>query len=345
MMTSVIDAITIAEERGAPGDDTCFVGLRGAGTIGWYGPVDAAVGRWVQNRLAVAAVGLPFEDHHYLHAALRHAVGANPEPVASWAVGAVDCAAWDLHGQAVHTSVAGLLAPMPQQQVPLYASWLALDLTMPTSARRIAGVGDDGWQFTKWGLRTQPLYGVRSEAARLATTADTVAAVLGQPAAFDAVFTWDTTVSNHFADQVDPAALLWLEDPLHDHNLESYRLLAGRIPIAIGERLFIGGDGSTLLGLRPRAFTVDVVACGGLTRAVELVQAARARGVPIYPHGRSFVPAVHLAAAFPDAIPAVEYRLQWEPARQRRYADPWVPAHGAVAIPGSSGLGAAPRSR
>lgn len=117
-----------------------------------------------------------------------------------------------------------------------------------------------------------------------------------------------------------------------------------KMSVAVGERLFVNGDGPALLELRPRALTLDVVACGGLTRAIDLVEAARACGVPVYPHGRSFVPSVHLAAAFPDAVPAVEYRLQWEPARQRRYADPWLPTHGTANIPTAPGLGAAPRS-
>ncbi|AYF30428.1 hypothetical protein CSH63_23865 [Micromonospora tulbaghiae] len=103
-------------------------------------------------------------------------------------------------------------------------------------------------------------------------------------------------------------------------------------------------DAQAMLDLRPRAFTFDVVACGGLTRAVDLVAAAAARGIPVYPHGRSFVPAIHLAAAHPGAVPAVEYRLQWEPGRQQRYALPWRPTKDVITIPRSPGLGAAPRS-
>jgi hypothetical protein len=44
-------------------------------------------------------------------------------------------------------------------------------------------------------------------------------------------------------------------------------------------------------------------------------------------------------------IPAIEYRLQWEPRRQRMYAHPWLPAQGVVTIPRSPGLGATPGSR
>ncbi|NIL64763.1 hypothetical protein HCB39_26710 [Salinispora arenicola] len=132
----------------------------------------------------------------------------------------------------------------------------------------------------------------------------------------------------------------WLEDPLPQCDLDTYGALAMSIPLALGERLLVHADAAAMLRLKLQAFTLDVVACGGLTRAVDLVTAAQMLGVPVYPHGRSFVPAVHLAAAYPDAIAAVEYRLQWEPARQQRYAQPWLPAHGVITVPRSPGLGA-----
>src|SRR2546428_474443 len=82
------------------------------------------------------------------------------------------------------------------------------------------------------------------------------------------------------------------------------------------------------LALKPRAFTLDVVGCGGLTRAVELLEQACVAGIPIFPHGRSLIPAVHLAAAYPHAVTAAEYQLQWEPTRQLLYAEPWQPMRG-----------------
>src|SRR5207342_1254902 len=98
-----------------------------------------------------------------------------------------------------------------------------------------------------------------------------------------------------------------------DGDLQGYGVLANRLPVATGERLLVNHDPEGVLALRPHAFTFDVVACGGLTRAAQLTAAARAADIPVFPHGRSFVPAVHLAAAFPHAVSAVEYRLQWEP--------------------------------
>jgi L-alanine-DL-glutamate epimerase-like enolase superfamily enzyme len=165
------------------------------------------------------------------------------------------------------------------------------------------------------------------------------------PLAVDAVGTWTPALTLGFAHRVDPGALIWLEDPLPRHDVDLYRQVAARLPIAWGERLRLGEHPAPLMAAaRPVALTLDVVGCGGLTRAAEIVAAARARGVPVYPHGRSLIPGMHLAAAFPATVPAVEFRLQWEPARQLLYAQPCLPEHGLLTLPDTPGLGTTPRS-
>jgi L-alanine-DL-glutamate epimerase-like enolase superfamily enzyme len=345
-MSPVINAISAVEQDQATpsGRDDWFVAVHGGGRVGRYGPVPAEVARYVEQDLAGPVTGAPVMDHNGLHAALRGAAGPNTTSVASWAVGAADCAAWDLRGQIAQAPVAQLLAPAPETIVPLYASWLGLDVTIPASLAVVRDVSSGGWQFTKWALRKKSHGDLRAEAARLVSAALTVATALAQPAAFDAVFTWDTTLARLITEQLDRASLLWLEDPLHDYDADAYHALAPRVPLALGERLLVHDDAQALLGLRPRAFTLDVVACGGLTRAVELVTRSCALGVPVFPHGRSFIPGLHLAAAFPHAVPAVEYRLHWEPRRQQLYKQPWLPAKGLIKMPTSPGLSATPRN-
>ncbi len=343
-MTAVIDDVQVVVTDTAPGEDSRFVALHAGGTTGWYGPIAAEIGQFVETVLTDSLIGASADDHIGLHAALRHTTAANYGSVASWAVGAVDCAAWDLHAQLAEAPVAELLGMSLRWQVPLYASWLSLDLSRPACLATVEHVGRAGWQFTKWGLRrSSDASDLAAEATRLAATAHAVAQALGRPGAFDAVFTWNPALAGLLINQWDPAVAIWLEDPLPEHDLGAYRPLAAKVPLAVGERLHLHADAQEMFDLAPRAFTLDVVACGGLTRAVELVNAAYALGVPVYPHGRSIVPAIHLAAAFPDAIPAVEYRLQWEPTRQQGYAHPWEPTDGMITVPRSPGLGATPR--
>lgn len=344
-MTPTITAVQVVFVDAAPGDDTAFVATRAAGDTGWYGPVSAEVGRYVQRVLVPTVIGGSAVDHRGLHSSLRRAVAHDTSVMASWAVGAVDCALWDLHGRLAQQPVAALLGGSARSVVSLYASWLSLDLARPGAQDDLQRVARDGWAFTKWGLRRRAGEPARTAADRLANTTRTVMATIDKVAAFDAVFTWDAPLALMVAEQIDSAEVLWLEDPLPNDDLSTYQSLIGKAPWAVGERLYVHASGDALLALRPRAFTLDVVACGGLTRAVELVSMAAGQGSLVYPHGRSFTPAVHLAAAYPEVIPAVEYRLQWEPVRQQQYAAPWRPEDGAIAIPSSPGLGTAPRSR
>jgi L-alanine-DL-glutamate epimerase-like enolase superfamily enzyme len=240
--------------------------------------------------------------------------------------------------------VAKLLAPWAADRVAAYASWLRLDVAGKKSTDHVARVGDDGWRFTKWGLRRVPGSTSAAEADRLVAAVDHVVHTLGQAAAFDALFTWDVGLARRFARDVDVSIIRWLEDPLVGWAAPGYHELGERLPLALGERLLAVDNPAPILAINPAAFTVDVIGCGGLTRAVELIAAAHSAGIPTYAHGRSFIPALHLAAAFPHAVPAVEYQVQWMPRRQRLYAHRWVPQRGYIQLPDVPGLGATPRS-
>ncbi|MFC8010995.1 enolase C-terminal domain-like protein [Streptomyces cinereoruber] len=331
----VIDSIDFADlaEHAGPGDDTVFVAVRSGHAVGWYGPLADPVARTVRN-LAPVLVGVDATDHEGLHA---HLVQAAPGSRAgSWAVGALDCAAWDLHARAEGCPVAGLLTDEPlQHRMAGYSSWLTRDLAYPAITDLIAEVSAHGWAFTKWGLRNRPgaSGGVLADLLHAAATAE--------PVAVDAVGTWPPALAAEFAEAADPAALVWLEDPAPAENLRAYEQLR-TLPIAVGERFTLTDDASAVLaGIRPAALTLDVVGCGGLTAARRIL--ARTT-TPVFPHGRSLMPGLHLAAARPDRVLAVEYRQQWEPGRQNLYAHPVEPDRGHLTLPTTPGLGTAPRS-
>lgn len=344
--SSLIEKIEVVDMRDwtGPGDDGLFVAVQGDGRTGWYGPIADDAARYVDAIIADVLMGQPCTDHTALQKTLRQAIGPRANKAASWAIGAVDCAAWDLHGQLTGMPVANLLSPSPTSTIPLYASWLRLDLTDPSTMDAVAKVGRAGWMFTKWGLRRGLVGDSQVEATRLARAAQRAVAIVGEAAAFDAIFTWETELMMAFVEQFDPTTLLWLEEPLATREPGAYRYV-GEFPLALGERLLVGDNAAGLLTLPLRAFTLDVVGCGGLTRAVELITKAGAAGIPIFPHGRSLIPALHLAAAFPQIITAAEYQLQWEPIRQLLYAEPLLPFHGQMTLPTTPGLGITPRSR
>lgn len=345
-MEPTIDSVSVVAtwDGFIHGDDTWFIAVYGGGHIGWYGPVSFEIGRYVESVLAEAVIGESIIDHYSLFAAVRSAAEADgTDEIASWAVGTLDCAAWDLHGQIVGAPVSHLISSFPRTTVPLYASWLGLDLSVPTSITTVEEIGRAGWQFTKWGLRRRGETDPCSEATMLCATVKLVTEVLGNAAAFDAVCTWDRTLAELVIDRLEVEGLLWLEDLLPADDLTTYQPLATKAPLALGERLLLHADESAFLRLKPRALTIDVVACGGLTRAIDLVAAADAHGIEVYPHGRSFFPGLHLAAAFPDTVQAVEYRLEWEPRRLRRFVSAPLPTPDGIIIPSLPGLGTTPR--
>jgi L-alanine-DL-glutamate epimerase-like enolase superfamily enzyme len=320
-----IDVIDLAGQAPSDAVDVMFAAVRTSEGTGWYGPVTREIGHRIKE-LAPLIVDLG-------------GPGVIPckagDAVTSWALGTVDCALWDLRGQAAGQPVAALLAPARvAAPVRAYASCLACQLTDPLATEAVTGAVRHGWAFTKWGLRAEP--GVT--ARQMADGVTRAATAAGQPVAVDAVRTWDPALYAAFASLADPGTLIWLEDPLPAADGHP-----GGVPVALGERLALGESLSALLGpVTPAALCIDVVGCGGLTRALAVCAQAREIGVPVYPHGRSLVPGTHLAVAFPDAVPAVEYRLRWEPARQELLARPVRPDAGFIPPPRAAGLGTTP---
>ncbi|MBB5999844.1 L-alanine-DL-glutamate epimerase-like enolase superfamily enzyme [Streptomonospora salina] len=344
-----IEGLALVEVREGvgPRDDAHFVTVRGAGEVGYYGPISERIGRYARDTLASVALGNDAADHRGLLIRLLAAIGTAPSETASWAVGAVDCAAWDLHGRVAAYPVADLLATgSPSPLVPAYASWLAHDLTACDDMETVRKVTADGWRFTKWGLRRGAEDCSDRAAARMTRAVERCSDAIGAPVAVDAVGTWTPPLATDFARSVDTVGLLWLEDPLPHHDLNAYALVtATRLPVAVGELTRCDEPPGPLIeSVRPTALTLDVVGCGGLTRARQILELALSQNVPVYPHGRSIVPGLHLAAAFPEAAPAVEYRLQWEPWRQHLYEVPLQPEHGRIGLPSAPGLGTVPRS-
>lgn len=327
-----------------PGDDRVFVVVRTSGGDGWYGPVAAPVAAKVSRVLAPRTVGLDAVDGETTRAVQLRAAPGQVDAVTSWALGAIDCALWDLRGHLAQLPVADLLSSRAARSVPAYASWLTCDLADRRHAQRVARVGRGEWAFTKWSLRARPNSDVSGEAARLARSIER-RTTAGVKVAVDAQGSWGVALTEALLDLVGPNTALCIEDPLDGHDLRAYRQLArAGLRVALGEHLRLGENVRALIdAAQPVALGLDVVGCGGLSSAVEVAKIAQSHGVPVYPHGRSLIPGIHLAAAFPSAVHAVEYRLQWEPRRQRQLECQHLPRRGHLDVPRQPGLSTRPR--
>jgi L-alanine-DL-glutamate epimerase-like enolase superfamily enzyme len=339
-----LDVVDVSDRLGTSAVDVVFVAVRTAGGTGWYGPVTRQVGRRVRDLSGlVTCVGADPADALRRH--LKPSRESAVDALTSWALGAIDCALWDLRGKLAGCPVADLLTPgAAASPVRAYASRLTVELT-DLPGPELARTAADGWAFTKWALRAPVLADADMAAARMAKAVTEAAASAGALIAVDALGTWSLALAGAFARHVNREALIWLEDPLPGRDAGYRYLASARLPVAVGEFLVLDEELAPLLAeAAPVGLCLDVVGCGGLTRAAAITGHAARLGIPVYPHGRSLVPGAHLAAALGGAVPAAEYRLQWEPARQQLLAEPLVPAHGLLTIPRAPGLGTTPRS-
>lgn len=319
------------------GDSRYAVVVEAGGVSGGFGPVDELPAALVATSLGQVAVGHAVVDHEGLLYRLLAALGPHGAGLGRWAVGALDCAVWDLHGQIAGRPVAALLSDHPVGQVPVYASWLSLDLRSSPAAAAVKDTVGEGFAFTKWSLRGG------DDAQKIAGLAGQVAGWAGQRVAVDALGTWDQSLAAEIAPLLPADCVLWVEDPLPRTDRAAYTQLrerAGMLPVAFGERLPHAEEAASMLEhCRPAAFTYDVAWCGGITEARTWMAAAYDASVPVHLHGRAFLPAVHLAAAFPHTAAAVEYQVVWEPRRQRALKGTLAPDRGHVQLPDGPGLG------
>ncbi|MET9818131.1 MULTISPECIES: enolase C-terminal domain-like protein [unclassified Streptomyces] len=339
---AVIDRVRVErlDESGAgpwkAGDSRFAIVVEAGGVTGVFAPVDELPAALVATRLGQSALGHPVADHTGLLRRLLAGLGPHAAGLGRWAVGALDCAVWDLHGRLVDLPVAALLSDRPAPRVPVYASWLSLDLTSTSAPASVKATADGGFAFTKWALRG-------AEAAEMALLAERAAKWAGDSVAVDALGAWGHLRTMEVAPLLTPETVRWVEDPLPRTEQAAYRQLHRQtegLRVAFGERLSHPEDARVLLEhCRPEAFTFDAVWCGGITEAQGWLGAAHDAKVPVHLHGRAFLPAVHLAAAFPHVSGAVEYQVVWEPRRQRALCGTLRPDGGHVAIPDRPGLG------
>ncbi|MET8127494.1 enolase C-terminal domain-like protein [Streptomyces sp. NPDC005231] len=318
------------------GDSRFAVVVEARGVAGVFAPLDELPAALVATRLGQSVLRYSVTDHKRLLRRLLAELGPHSAGLGRWAVGALDCAVWDLHGRLADLPVAALLSDRPARQVPVYASWLSLDLASTSAAESVKATVGKGFAFTKWALRD-------AEAGEVARLVERAAAWTGQSVAVDALGTWGHLRTTEVAPLLAPEAVRWVEDPLARTDRAAYTHLRGQakgLRVALGERLAHVEDARALLEhCQPEAFTFDAVWCGGITEAQGWLGAAHDARVPVHLHGRAFLPAVHLAAAFPHVAGAVEYQVVWEPRRQRALRGTLQPDGGHVALPDRPGLG------
>jgi L-alanine-DL-glutamate epimerase-like enolase superfamily enzyme len=178
---------------------------------------------------------------------------------------AIDCALWDLEAQATGRSVAGMIGAGAPQAVP---SALTIVIDTPEEMATAAS-----------GLRQAPLLKVKVDAKDPAACIRAVRSVAPEPALIvDPNESWDGALVEAMQPVLLECRVALLEQPLPagaDEWLERY---TPAVPICADESVHVAED-LPAVARRYQVVNVKLDKAGGLTAALELAQAARARGL------------------------------------------------------------------
>ena len=295
--------------------------------------------RIVAEVLAPALVGRAFDSpaDAWLRAdeatrALRLQSG-EPGPFAA-AIAGVDIALWDLAARNAGLPLWRMLGGK-DPRVPVYASLARADDPRPTLERALA----EGFRAFK--VRSTGAIGDHLAAVRMAR------AVVGEEPelALDVNGTWEPEAAIATIDELAPARLAWVEEPLAvDAPDAAWRRLAqaAPMPLAGGENL-IGADAfdAALASPALRVLQPDLTKWGGISGGLPLARRIVASGRRLAPHVFAGAPgllaAAHLFAAGGSSDGILEYGVGRHPARDALLAREL--RDGAIVLGEAPGLG------
>lgn len=286
-------------------------------------------------------------------------VGKNPlDPIARWndmyeasrwygragvalhAISGVDTALWDIVGKAQGKSIADLWGRR-RNKVRAYASVLFPDTASQAAAltERMLAKGVTAIKYG-WGpfgrdrsLDLQIMTAIRRAAG------DSVEIMV------DAGRIWDAaTAADRGNELFERFNITWLEEPLHDEDLDGYRVLAAaaRGRIAGGEAEDTLAAFERLLDNGVQVVQPDVGRAGGLTVCRRVSDSAARRGAWAVPHcfgtGVNLASSIQWMGAAPEAL-FNEYPFTDSPLRNELIEGIPVPVDGIIPIPDKPGLG------
>ncbi len=224
------------------------------------------------------------------------------------AVGALDCALWDLKGKALGQPVYQLLGGRARDHVECYRSFGGLQRGQAKQqARKTIDEGYRAIRFHTVPTADNTLF----DARRMIDLFVAISAELREGVGKDGDFILDAHTRFDFAevarlcDLVAPYAPLFVEDPLH--TIDDYTMFAAlrrrvTVPLAAGEQFGELRDGNLPLVERGLIdyLRTSIPNCGGITAYRKLAVLCEAHSVGMVPH---FTPPIGTAAVIHSVLP------------------------------------------
>jgi galactonate dehydratase len=148
------------------------------------------------------------------------------------------------------------------------------------------------------------------------------------------------------AEQMEPFAPFWFEEPVSARNLDALASAAQRIrlPVVTGEELYTKVEFREVFEKQAASIiNPDVCACGGILELKEIAAMAEPYLVVVSPHNYNsttvgLAATLQVAACIPNFL-ITEYFVNFEPRGNEVARQPFVVRDGYIDLPAGPGLG------
>src|SRR6185369_14565752 len=274
------------------------------GLVGWgeshHGRAHTAVAKLIETTLTQLVKGMDAADvvgvwkKIYDKQLASHGMGAGT----CLAMSGIDCALWDIRGQASGMPLYKLLGGS-RKAVPAYAGGVSLGYQEPAKLlEELQKSIKAGYKAVKLRVGDSPKRDLeRIRAVRKACGDDLVILT-------DANIGYSVEDVRQVMPGMDELNVAWLEEPFPAHDYRSYQLARGfgRTPLAAGENHYTRFEFNRVI--EDGAITIlqpDLSKTGGLTEALRIAAMASAYKLPIHPHssmtGLNHAASIHFLAA------------------------------------------------
>jgi L-rhamnonate dehydratase len=314
------------------------------GATGRGGPMTDSVAYIVATSLRPLLMGRDAFAHEFLWDIMHRALVHGRQGEAMMAISAVDCALWDLKGNALKQPVYRLLGGPTRTEIPAYSSMLGYDvLDMGKVRERAKQHQEMGYTAQKWFFRHGPMSGMeglRKNVEMVKTLRET----LGEDndIMLDCWQSMDLNYVVKLAERIEEYEPRWLEEPAMPDRIDTHRQIRQSINIPVsgaeheytrwGFKRFI--DAEALDILQP-----DIYWAGGLSETLKIAAYATAHDLITIPHGHSTPAGIHFSVTqSPIHTPYQEYLVKWNAIHQHFLEHPVMPKKGVIKAPTAPGI-------
>ena len=266
------------------------------------------------------------------------------------ALSGIDIALWDIAGKHFGVPVHVLLGGAYRTCVPAYAT----GGFRPVGKDRKTTVVDEVTQYVSEGFSAAKIkigFGVADDHEVVRSVREAVGPEVALM--IDANHGYDAIEAVDLALRVEPYDIKWFEEPVVPENLEVYREIRQKQPLAVAAGETWHGRHAFADAIDARAVDIlqpDVCGCGGITEMRKIVSMAETAGVRVVPHvwgtGIAIAASLQMLSVLPpqpprhgSRSPLLEFDQTHNPFRLSILKTPVFHDHGIVKIPEGPGLG------